>query len=217
VVLLQLVVVMVIASSSGVPDEHLPSDQFSKESLVTADYVEGRRGLDSLRVMAYITDHSNSTTVPHEYVWMDILDGGWLTDCFYTRLVSLSWLCILVMGTFNWRSKRWTLPHLLILIATVNATIASLFFPITNVAALFMACVGLIMLVADWHFWVPLCAVLSLAYWCSAAVDWVDYVAALWRCAGRRRSSNAEKSAAVPDQQKRSAEGTRCRRQRCQN
>jgi hypothetical protein len=99
---------------------------------------------------------------------MGILDGGWLTDCFCTSLVSLSWLRILVMGTFKWRSKWWTPPHVIILIATVNSTIASLFLPVANVAALFTACVGLIMLVANWHFRVPLCAAMSLAYWCSA-------------------------------------------------
>jgi len=168
VVLLQLAVVVVMTSSSGVPDEYMSSDQFNNASLAVADCFDGLRGLGSLRVKANITGHTNSTTVPHEHVWMGISGGGWLTDCFCSRLVSLSWLCILVMGTFKWRSKWWTPPHLLILIATVNAAIACLFFSITNVTALFTACVGLIILLANRHFRVPLCAAMSLVYWCSA-------------------------------------------------
>jgi len=163
VVLLQLAVVVVMASLSGEPDEYMSSDQFNNPSLATADCFEGRGGLGSLRVKANITDHSNSTTV-----WMGILDGGWLTDCFCTRLVRL----IMVIGTFKWRLRRWALPHVLILITTVNAAIASLFFSVANVAALFTACVGLIMLVVNWHFRVPLCAAMSLAYWCSALRIW---------------------------------------------
>jgi len=163
VVLLQLAVVVVMASLSGEPDEYKSSDQFNNPSLATADCFEGRGGLGSLRVKANITDHSNSTTV-----WMGILDGGWLTDCFCTRLVRL----IMVIGTFKWRLRRWALPHVLILITTVNAAIASLFFSVANVAALFTACVGLIMLVVNWHFRVPLCAAMSLAYWCSALRIW---------------------------------------------
>jgi hypothetical protein len=168
VVLLQVAVVMVITSSSRVPDKYLPSDQFNKESLMTVDYADGLRGLSSLRVLTNITDHPNFTTVAHELPCIRTLEGGWLAECFYTRLVSFSWLCILVMGTFKWRSKWWTPPHLLILIATVNAAIACLFFSITNVTALFTACVGLIILLANRHFRVPLCAAMSLVYWCSA-------------------------------------------------
>jgi hypothetical protein len=167
-VLLQVAVVMVITSSSRVPDKYLPSDQFNKESLVTADYADGLRGLSSLRVLTNITDYPNFTTVAHELPCIGTLEGGGLAECFYTRLASLSWLCILVMGTFKWRSKWWTPPHVLILIATVNAAIACLFFSITNVTALFTACVGLIILLANWHFRVPLCAAMSLVYWCSA-------------------------------------------------
>ena len=159
VVLLQLAVVVVMASLSGEPDEFLPSDQFNEGSFGTADCFEGRSGLGSLCVRANITDHFNSTTV-----WMSILDGGWLTDCFCTCIVSL----IMVMGTFKWRLRRWTPPHVLVLIATVNAAIACFFFSITNVTALFTACVGLIILLANRHFRMPLCAAMSLVYWCSA-------------------------------------------------
>jgi hypothetical protein len=164
VVLLQLAVVVVMASLSGEPDEFLPSDQFNEGSFGTADCFEGRSGLGSLCVKANITDHSNSTTV-----WMSILDGGWLTDCFCTCIVSL----IMVMGTFKWRLRRWTPPYVLVLIATVNAAMASFFFSIANIAALFTACVGLIMLVANWHFGLLVCAALSLAYWCSAL--WIGW------------------------------------------
>jgi hypothetical protein len=180
VVLLQLVVVMVMASSSGVPDEYLPSDQLNKESLVTADYADGLRGPGSLCAMANITNHPNSTTVPHEHVWMGILDVGGLADLFYTRLVSLGWLCILVMGSFKWRPRRWTPPHVLIVVATVNAAMASLFFSVANVAALFAACVGLIMLAANWHFVLLECAAMSLAYWCSAL--WIGWT--MWPLVG---------------------------------
>ena len=164
VVLLQLAVVVVMASSSRVPDEYMSSDQFNNPSFAAADCFEGRSGLGSLRVKANITDHSNSTTVPPEHVCMGILDGGWLTDCFCTCIVSL----IMVMGTFKWRLRRWTPPHVLVLIATVNAAIACFFFSITNVTALFTACVGLIILLANRHFRMPLCAAMSLVYWCSA-------------------------------------------------
>jgi hypothetical protein len=163
----------VMASSSGVPDEYLPSDQFNKGSFGTADCVEGRHGLGSLSAMVNMTDHPNSTTVPHEHPWMGILEGGELAICFSTRLISLSWLCILIMGKFKWRLRRWTPPHALILIATVNAAIASFFFSIANVAALFTASVGLIMLVANWHFGLLECAALSLAYWCSSL--WIGW------------------------------------------
>jgi hypothetical protein len=178
VVLLQVAVVMVMASSSGVPDEYLPSDQFNKGSFGTADCVEGRHGLGSLSAMANMTDHPNSTTVPHEHPWMGILEGCELAVCFCTRLISLSWLCILIMGKFKWRLfkwrlRRWTPPHALILIATVNAAIASLSSSVANVAALFTASVGLIMLVANWHFGLLECAALSLAYWCSAL--WIGW------------------------------------------
>jgi hypothetical protein len=169
VVLLQLAVVVVMASLSGEPDEFLPSDQFNEGSFGTADCFEGRSGLGSLCVKANITDHTNSTTVPHEHVWMGILDGGWLTDSFSTSLVSL----IMVMGTFKWRLRRCTPPHVLVLITTVNAAMASFFFSIANVVALFTVCVGLIMLVANWHFGLLVCAALSLAYWCSAL--WIGW------------------------------------------
>ena len=167
VVLLQLAVVLVMASSSGVPDEYLPSDQFNKGS-----FFVDRRGLGSLCV-ASITDHPNSTTVPHEHVWMSIQGCGGLANCFCTRLVNLIWLGIVVMGTFTWRRRRWTPPHVFILIVTVTAAVASLFFAIANVAALFTACVGLIMLVANWHFGLLVCAALSLPYWCSAL--WIGW------------------------------------------
>jgi len=180
VVLLQVAVVMVMASSSGVPDEYLPSDQFNKGSFGTADCVEGRHGLGLLSVMANMTDHSNSTTVPHEHVWMGILEGGGLAVCPYTRIVSLSWLCILVMGAFKWGPRRWRAPHVLILIATVNAAMASLFISIGHIAALFAACVGLIMLAANWHFVLLECAAMSLAYWCSAL--WIGWT--MWPLVG---------------------------------
>jgi hypothetical protein len=56
------------------------------------------------------------------------------------------------------------LPH----VAVVEAVHASMITPIANVAAVVMTCVGLYMLAFDLHFALPLCAALSLAYWCSA-------------------------------------------------
>ena len=167
VVLLQLAVVLVMTSSSGVTDEYLPSDQFSKGS-----FVEDRRGLGSLCV-ASITNHPNSTTVAHEHVCMGTLGGGGLAVCICTHLVSLSWLCIVVMGTFTLKPRRWTPPHVLILIATVSAAVACLFFAIANVAALLVACVGLVLLVVNWHFGLRVCIAMSLAYWCSAL--WIGW------------------------------------------
>ena len=163
----------VMVSSIGVPDEYRPSDQFNKRSSGTTNCVEYRRDLGSLCAMANITDHPNSTTVPHEHVWMSILGCGGLADYVCTRLVNLSWLGIVVMGTFMWRPMRWTPPHVLILIATVTAAVASLFFAIAHIAALFVACVGLVMLVVNWHFGLRVCVAMSLAYWCSAL--WIGW------------------------------------------
>ena len=62
------------------------------------------------------------------------------------------------------------LPHVAVVAMAVDASIIT---SIANVPAVVMACVGLYLLAFDLHFALPVCAALSLAYWCSALfVGW---------------------------------------------
>lgn len=66
------------------------------------------------------------------------------------------------------------LPHVaVVVLASHTSMIAS----IANVAAVVMACVGLFLLVIDLHFTLPICATLSLTYWCSAV--WIGLTLSL--------------------------------------
>jgi hypothetical protein len=62
------------------------------------------------------------------------------------------------------------LPHVAVVAMAVDASIIT---SIANVPTVVMVCVGLYLLAFDLHFALPVCAALSLAYWCSAL--WVGW------------------------------------------